>query len=412
MTAEVFHPPKLSAGRWVRENLFNNWYNSALTLVLGGVIVWAAWSLLRGLVGIDVTILRKNLTLFMVGQFGSRTGGEFWRPWASGISLALGVSLAAGLISSGAERRALQAGLPFMRSRPREALRRLAPVLILIVIILALTETITPTLMMLAVAAAAVAGYFLGRKTPLKLRKPMWLLMLLLLAGGYLFLSAGPGGVGWDGWGGLHLNVFLTISGIAFAFPLGMLLALGRRSSLPAVRYLSVTYIEVLRGVPLITVLIAGSTALGFLLPEGLRPSMVTRMLIAITAFQAAYIAEVVRGGLQALPRGQVEAGHALGLPAWKTMRLIVLPQALRHTIPPMVGQFIALFKDTTLVSIVGVLELLRIATVTAPNQPEFLGQGLFGLTLAFAALIFWVGSYTMSREARRLERKLGVGER
>src|SRR5690606_10447478 len=274
-------------------------------------------------------------------------------------------------------------------------LRRFWPLLMLLAVILSLTSTLMPTILTIATLAIGGGAYVAGRVLPPSIRRWSALIVIVLVIAAYLALT-GFGGVGWDGWGGLHLNVFLTIAGIAFAFPLGLLLALGRRSTLPVVRYLSVTYIEVLRGVPLITVLIAGSTALGLLLPEGLRPGMVSRMLIAITAFQAAYIAEVVRGGLQALPKGQVEAGQSLGLPAWKTMRLIVLPQALRHTIPPMVGQFIALFKDTTLVSIVGVIELLRIATVTAPNQPEFLGQGLFGLTLGFAALIFWIGSYTM----------------
>jgi len=141
------------------------------------------------------------------------------------------------------------------------------------------------------------------------------------------------------------------------------------------------------------------------------RPGFVSRMLIAIVLFEAAYIAEVVRGGLQAVPTGQGEAAQAVGLPSWRTMRLIVLPQALRATIPAMVGQFISMYKDTTLVSILAATELLD-ATFIVNSQPEFLGKGLFVITLAFAGLVFWVGSYTMSRESRRLERKLGVGER
>jgi general L-amino acid transport system permease protein len=134
-------------------------------------------------------------------------------------------------------------------------------------------------------------------------------------------------------------------------------------------------------------------------------------MLIAIILFEAAYIAEVVRGGLQAVPGGQTEAAQAVGLAPWKTMRLIVLPQALRATIPAMVGQFISLFKDTTLVAVLGITELLD-ATFIVNSQTEYLGEGLFVVTLSFGALVFWVGSYTMSRESRRLERKLGVGER
>jgi general L-amino acid transport system permease protein len=245
---------------------------------------------------------------------------------------------------------------------------------------------------------------------PRSIRRWTWLIALLLIAGSYVAL-AGFGGVGWQGWGGLHLNLFFTFAGILIAFPFGLLLALGRRSSLPVIRTISVTYIEFVRGVPLITVLLAGAFAVGFLIPRDLRPGTVTRMLIAIVAFEAAYIAEVVRGGLAAVPRSQVEAAQAVGLPPWKTTRLIVLPQALRATIPAMVGQFISLFKDTTLVAVLGITELLD-ATFIVNSQSAYLGKGLFVVTLSFAALVFWVGSYTMSRESRRLERKLGVGER
>jgi general L-amino acid transport system permease protein len=177
------------------------------------------------------------------------------------------------------------------------------------------------------------------------------------------------------------------------------------------VRTLSVVYIEFIRGVPLITLLFMGFFVLGFLLPPGSAPELVTRALVAITLFEAAYIAEIVRGGLQSVSGGQTEAAQAVGLSPWKTMRLVVLPQALRNTIPAMVGQFISLFKDTSLVAILGLIDLLRLAT-TANVQPAFLGRGLHAVTLGFAALIFWVGSYTMARESKRIERQLGVGER
>jgi general L-amino acid transport system permease protein len=263
---------------------------------------------------------------------------------------------------------------------------------------------------MAGVVAAGWAAYLGARRLPAAARRWTWAVVAVLVLGAYLVLAA-FGGQGWQGWGGLHLNVFLTLAGIAFAFPIGLLLALGRRSSLPALRLISVTYIELVRGVPLITILLFGAFAIGFLLPETLRPSLVTRMLIAITAFEAAYVAEVVRGGLQSVPHGQTEASQSLGMTATKTMRLIVLPQALRSTIPPMVGQFISLYKDTTLVAVLGVLELLE-ASFIVNSQPDFLGKQLFVVTMSFAALVFWVGSYTMSREARRLEKRLGVGER
>lgn len=392
---------------WVMKNLFNTWYNTLLTLVLGGVFVWALLTLVRGLLGADFEIIRVNLEFFMLGQFPD---DQLWRPWVATFLIAALIGLMAGSIAAGARDRAVDAGLPFTSTTLRQIILRFWPLIALVIIILAFTTTVTPALLTVGAASFGVGSYYLSRALPRGMRRFAWLLVILLIAGAYLTL-AGFGGLGWDDWGGLQLNLFLTAAGIMFAFPLGLLLALGRRSSLPVVRTISVTYIEFVRGVPLITLLLAGAFALGFLLPRDLRPGFVTRMLIAIVLFEAAYIAEVVRGGLQAVPGGQVEAAQAVGLPTWTTMRLVVLPQALRATIPAMVGQFISLFKDTTLVSILGVAELLD-ATFIVNSQPEFLGQGLFVVTLAFAGLVFWVGSYTMSREARRLEKKLGVGER
>ena len=409
VTIEPAAPPAvtLTPGEWVRKRLFNNWYNSLLTLVLGTGIVYAVVSVTRAIFNFDYKILRDNLRVFMVGLFPR---DQLWRPWVAGFLLALAIGLAAGVAYSAAKERAAEAGIPFRETSLRDILRRFWPFLMLLVIILALTTTPLPAVLTVATLLVGYGAYIGGRVLPTGVRRWAALAVVLFGVGAYLALAA-FGGVGWAGWGGLHLNVFLTVAGIIFAFPLGLLLALGRRSTLPVVRMLSVTYIEVVRGVPLIAILLFGYFAIGFVLPQALRPSVVTRMLIAITMFEAAYVAEVVRGGLAAVPSGQREASQALGMPTWKTMRFIVLPQALRATIPAMVGQFISLWKDTTLVAILGVLDVLRVA-FSVNTQPDFLGQGLFALTLPFAALIFWVGSYTMSREARRLEKKLGVGER
>ena len=392
---------------WVRKNLFNTWYNVLLTLALVVLLVWAVVGLVRGLLGADFEIIRVNLRLFMIGGF---PGDQLWRPWVSTYLIATLIGFVAGSVAAGVRDRALEAGLPMIHTTFRQIVLRFWPIIALVVIILGFTTTLTPALLTTGAAAVGVGSYYLGQLLPGAVRRWTWLIALLLIVGAYLAL-AGFGGVGWEDWGGLQLNLFLAVAGIMFAFPLGLLLAMGRRSSLPVIRTISVGYIEFVRGVPLITLLLAGAFALGFLIPIDLRPGLVTRMLIAITAFEAAYIAEVVRGGFQAVPHGQVEAAQAIGLAPWKTMRLIVLPQALRATIPAMVGQFISLFKDTTLVAILGVTELLD-ATFIVNSQPAFLGKGLFVLTLGFAALVFWVGSYTMSRESRRLERRLGVGER
>ena len=404
-SAEV--EPARGPVHWFRKNLFNTWYNGLLTLVLVGIMVSALLAVARGLLGADFEIIRVNLRLFMVGQFPS---DQLWRLWVSTYLLAALVGIVGGSLAAGARHRALEAGLPFKATTYRQILLRFWPLIALVIVILFFTTTRLPTVMALGATGAGIGIYYLARALSRGFRRWTWLLALLLVAGAYLAL-AGFGGVGWEDWGGLHLNLFLTVAGIVFAFPLGLLLALGRRSTLPAIRTISVAYIEFVRGVPLITLLLFGALAIGFLIPRDLRPGLVTRMLIAITLFEAAYIAEVVRGGLQAVPHGQSEAGEAVGLAPLTTMRLIVLPQALRATIPAMVGQFISLFKDTTLVAILGVLELLE-ASFIVNSQPDFLGQGLFVITLSFAALVFWVGSYTMSRESRRLERKLGVGER
>jgi general L-amino acid transport system permease protein len=164
--------------------------------------------------------------------------------------------------------------------------------------------------------------------------------------------------------------------------------------------------------VPLVALLFMGQYVIPLFFPNTVDPpSPLARALIAIVLFEAAYVAETVRGGLQSIPRGQREAAQALGLSHWKITRLIILPQALRAVIPAMVGQFISLFKDTSLLQIIGFLELLEVAK-NAPSQPRFLGQGLHTVTFAFVALIYWAGSYTMSRESRRLETRLGIGER
>jgi general L-amino acid transport system permease protein len=261
------------------------------------------------------------------------------------------------------------------------------------------------------VCAAGASAHPIGRLMPRRLAR---LSSLVAVAGfvAALWTIIGRDGVVWDRWGGLMLTVFLAVGGIVLSFPFGLLLGLGRRSSLPAVRWVCVVYIEFIRGVPLVTLLFMAAFALGFLLPPGTRtPSLVIRAMVAIVVFTAAYIAEVVRGGLQSVPRGQVEAAMALGLSPLATTRRIVLPQALRNVIPALVGQFISLFKDTSLAYIIGLVELLKTAEIIT-NQPDFIAQGLQTETLVFASFVYWTGAYSMSKASQRLEQRLGVGHR
>jgi general L-amino acid transport system permease protein len=219
----------------------------------------------------------------------------------------------------------------------------------------------------------------------------------------------GPSAVSSRDWGGLLLTLVLASISLALALPLGILLALGRRSGLPLVKVVSVLWIELVRGVPLVTVLFMASLMLPLVLPQDVRPEILVRAIAGFTVFMAAYIAEDVRGGLAALDQGQFEAAKAVGLGTIATYRLVILPQALRVVIPALVGQFISLFKDTSLVYIIGLRELTGIALAVV-NQPEWLG--LFREALLFVAAVYFLFSFVMSRTSRRLEDQLGVAAR
>ncbi|TVO76689.1 amino acid ABC transporter permease [Sedimenticola selenatireducens] len=208
-------------------------------------------------------------------------------------------------------------------------------------------------------------------------------------------------------WGGLSLTLILAGVGIVASLPLGIVLALGRRSKMPIVKSVCVVFIEFWRGVPLITVLFMSSVMLPLFLPEGTNFDKLLRAMIGIALFQSAYMAEVIRGGLAAIPKGQYEAAEALGLSFWKSMGLIILPQALKLVIPGIVNTFIALFKDTTLVLIIGLFDLLAIIQ-QAFADPDWLGYSIEGYV--FAASIFWIFCFSMSRYSMSLEKKLNTG--
>lgn len=210
-------------------------------------------------------------------------------------------------------------------------------------------------------------------------------------------------------WGGLTLTLILAYVGIVAAIPIGILLALGRRSDMPLVRSLCVAFIEFWRGVPLITILFMAAVMLPLFLPEGVTFDRLLRALIGITLFQSAYMAEVIRGGLQAIPKGQYEAAEALGLGYWRSMGLIILPQALKIVIPGIVNTLISLFKDTTLVLIIGLFDLLNAvqSTIIDPAWRNVVTEGY-----VFAAFVFWVFCFGMSRYSQMLERKLHRGHK
>jgi len=212
-------------------------------------------------------------------------------------------------------------------------------------------------------------------------------------------------------WGGILVTVVVASVGIVVSLPLGILLALGRRSRMPAVKFLSVGFIEIVRGVPLITVLFMASVMLPLFVPPAWSPDNLIRALVGVALFSSAYMAEVVRAGLQAIPKGQWEAAAALGLGYWQTLRFVVLPQALRVTIPNILNSYVALFKDTTLVFFVGIFDFLKTIEV-ARADPKWATPATSATGYAFAALVYFACCYSMSRYADGVERRLAVADR
>ena len=210
-------------------------------------------------------------------------------------------------------------------------------------------------------------------------------------------------------WGGLMLTILVAAVGIIASFPIGILLALGRQSNMPLIRTLCIGFIEFIRGVPLITLLFMASVVLPMFFHEGLDFDKLLRALIGITLFQSAYIAEVIRGGLQAIPRGQYEAANALGLTYWQAMFLVILPQALKISIPNIVGSFIALFKDTTLILIIGLFDILAMVTLTN-SDTEWLGFEVEGYV--FVTIIYWMICFSMSQYSKSIERRFNTNNK
>jgi len=260
------------------------------------------------------------------------------------------------------------------------------------------------------VAMALLIGLLFYSRNRDHWKKPLayaWFLGLFLMG---LLMKGGLFGlipVETTQWGGLPLTLLLSVFGLTAAYPLGIVLALGRRSKMPAVKTLSVMYIELIRGVPLISLLFMSSVVFPLFLPQGVTINNIIRAQVAIILFTAAYIAEVVRGGLQAIPRGQYEAADSIGLSYYLTMRLVILPQALKIVIPPSVQQLISAFKDTSLVVIIALFDVLR-TTQTVLSDPKWMGFS--AEAYIFVALIYFLCCFFMSNYSRRLERELETG--
>ncbi len=400
----VSQPPAgLRLGPWLKKNLFSTWYNSLLTVVSSILIFVVLKALLSWvLFTADWSPVVQSLKLFAVGLFPLeeiwRVGtvlamvsflmGLSWGAWG-GTVRTFAIALAAGF--------ALIAVLPFDLYPPND-------------------DSLDLLLRagFLALPVLIAAGRLLGQSLRVKgsIIVLLWLLSFVLT----IFLLSGFKGSTWlpkvasNLWGGLLLTFLLAAVGIVASFPIGVMLALGRQSSLPVVKLFCILFIEMVRGVPLVTILFMASIILPLFLPEEVRIDRVLRAMVGMTLFAAAYMAENIRGGLQAIPTGQYEAAKAVGLTGFQTTTFIVLPQALRIVIPAIVGQFIALFMDTTLAIIVGLMELLAVGRAVLQSNQEWLLRDKE--VYLFIAILFWIFTYAMSYASRRLEIALGLGER
>jgi general L-amino acid transport system permease protein len=381
-------------GEWVRQNLFSSVFNTILTLVSALVVGYLGFQLVRWAFGAaEWEVVKANLRIYMIGRFPVE---EAWRVWASVYLVAFLVGLSWGV-----------SGLRLLWTPKKTAYRAVLTILLLLVLSY-LLEGLRIWLLTLAIPAAFAAGVVIGRSGARRLRRVLIAGWVLIFPAIIVLLRAFDG-VPPQVWGGFLLNVLLAVAATFLSFPVGILLALGRRSTLPVVSKFCVGFIELFRGVPLVTLIISGQFILPLMLPPGLRLSLIVRMILVFTIFSSAYVAEIVRGGLQGVHFGQYEAAKAVGLSTTRMMALIILPQALRSTIPAMISHFISLFKDTSLLAALAITDALRAAR-RASAQLEFIGDQKEALLAA--ALLFWVVAFSMSRWSQRLERRLGVGER
>ncbi|WP_454018372.1 amino acid ABC transporter permease [Azospirillum sp. Marseille-Q6669] len=352
-------PPSNTVGpvAWLRNNLFNTWYNALLTILI-------AWLLFKAIPPL------LDWLIFSANSFGTppqvcrQEGGACWTFVSEKLRFVM-----------------------FGTFPYDEQWRPLITIVIIIALVLASCDRRfwKPWLALVWIAGLTAVGVL------------MW--------GGVLGLTYVENTL----WGGLPLTLMLSVVGLSVAFPASVLLALGRRSQLPAIRVISVTYIELIRGVPLISLLFMASVMFPLFLPTGVNFDKLLRAQIAFIMFAAAYMAEAIRGGLQAIPKGQYEAADALGLNYWQAMGKIILPQALAISIPPLVNTFISFFKDTSLVIIIGLYDLLGTAKA-ALSDPAW--RGFYREAYLFIGVIYWVFCYSMSKYSQKLERDLRRGHR
>jgi general L-amino acid transport system permease protein len=390
---EILPPPVERYGvlNWLRKNLFQDWLSSIITLVglyfVGMVLIGVGtWVFTEAKWGVIIA----NLKILMVGQYPV---DQLWRIWICVGLLGALVGLSWGIwIRQKRIATLLTLGGPFLM-----ALLPLDP---------------RNRLLWVGIGGITALGFGLGRLFPKVLGRVVgiaWLVYLpvvVVLVRGWTAENGPVPFIPSNAWGGLLLTSLIAFVGLLVSFPIGVGLAIGRMSRYPLIRAFCVVYIELVRAVPLITVFFMAQTMLPLFLPENINIDRVVRAMTAFTLFSAAYMAENVRGGLQAIPKGQHEAAAALGLNSFHSLYLIILPQALRNIIPILTASAIGGFRDTSLVLIVGLLDLLGIAKATLA-QPDFLGRHIEVYT--FLASVYWLISYIMSYIGQTIEARMGV---
>ncbi len=406
-------PPVSDSGAmgWLRQNLFSSWANAILTIVAIGFLLWIVpgmidWAILKsvwhassltecreiikaefgdGATGACWAVIRERYNQILYGFYPDDLR---WRPNVAMLLLVVAV-------------------MPVMFRSMRPVIYVMAGVVVLQAFACFergdITAMANPTTYV-AIGAAALAFLFPHQRRQWIIFSLLFpVIAFFLLWGGFIFEPVPS-----SRFGGLLLTMVIGVTGIAGSLPLGILLALGRQSRLPILQWICVTFIEFIRGVPLITLLFVASTLLNYFMPPGTSFDIIPRVLIMATLFASAYMAEVIRGGLAALPKGQYEAADTLGLGYWQGMRLIILPQALKISIPGIVNTFIGLFKDTTLVAVIGLLDPLGL---TKPIRSDTAWNGIVWELYGFIALLFFVFCFGMSRYSMFLEKRLRASE-
>jgi len=371
---------------WIKENFFNTWYNAVISVLLSFFLTRVSLTLLSWLFSVNWDVIPQNMKLILTGAYPTE---QLWRIWLILYIAAFLAGVSYSLLKNGLS------GTPLL--------------LIVVPCVLAVLISATSVrVSLLLISTFQIGGYYLGKyfaKGKSKLIAAVgWIMFVPLI---YLFVNGATkaGGilpiVKTNLWGGLLLSIIISLTSIILSFFLGLFLALGRRSELPVVRYFCIGVIEIIRGVPLITILFLGYLILPLALPSSMNLGVLLRAMAGIVLFHAAYMAENIRGGFQGVPKTQYEAAYSMNFNKFQSLVLVILPQVLKNIIPVLVNSFTGMVKDTSLISIIGLLDLVGISTAIAAN-PKYMRDSQ--QVLLFLSVIYFILCFSISRTSRKIE--------